>query len=450
MYITQSYLLKVSYLGSEAVCDAKKYKFGALYFSLCDWSRQLYITPYYWLLISLPQPEPITRDLTAAALFDFSALHPERVSKEKYCKFSFSSISDWKLQLYIYNFTRKQQNGTDYDFVHVLRTVLEYFGVPPDMLDPVWTSQLCGQYRSIIRMIGSNLPLKPPPRIHFQIPLIANMPHEYVDATVDTPAIPSLADIMWVFEDKGDSFAKTRMHLPPKKPIVINQNQNDSKPNVNSVQKRESSAERAADPETLKKISALESELLKLRAQIAMIVTTTQAADHIESQNAPLVPLTSPPPLPFLTSTPRPVPPPPPPPPPPCLSSSTDTLNVMELIRQNRKNKTVNGQLQPQNSENKAMPSMMDVLKNLNQVKLRSVQRSPGGTPVRRRRSKGGASVLSDPAALIAEALKRKFAQHRHNTSSDKENSQELSPFGSPESPKVSVHFRRSQGRRHF
>lgn len=65
------------------------------------------------------------------------------------------------------------------------------------------------------------------------------------------------------------------------------------------------------------------------------------------------------------------------------------------------------------------------------------LSRSPGGTPVTRRRSKGGAASLSDPAALIAEALKRKFAQHRHNNSSDKENSLELSPFGSPETPKV-------------
>lgn len=63
--------------------------------------------------------------------------------------------------------------------------------------------------------------------------------------------------------------------------------------------------------------------------------------------------------------------------------------------------------------------------------------RSPGGTPVRRRRSKGVPASLSDPAALIAEALKRKFANNRHNVSSDKENSLELSPFGSPETPKV-------------
>lgn len=65
------------------------------------------------------------------------------------------------------------------------------------------------------------------------------------------------------------------------------------------------------------------------------------------------------------------------------------------------------------------------------------LSRSPGGTPVGRRRSKGGAALLNDPAALIAEALKRKFAKHRHNNSSDKENSLDLSPFGSPEVPKV-------------
>lgn len=64
--------------------------------------------------------------------------------------------------------------------------------------------------------------------------------------------------------------------------------------------------------------------------------------------------------------------------------------------------------------------------------------RSPGGTPARRRRSKGTAALLSDPAAIIAEALKKKFSYHQHNNSSDKENSVELSPFGSPEKPWVS------------
>ncbi|AWP19914.1 putative mitochondrial fission regulator 2-like [Scophthalmus maximus] len=349
------------------------------------------------------------------------------------------------------------------DVLDVLHMVLEYFGVPPDMLVPVWASQLCGQYRSIVRMIGTNLPLTPAARVHFQIPLLTHRPHGYVDVTVDAPAIPSLADVLWVFEDEGDSCAKTRNHLPPKKQSTVNRDvARHPGPAPTRAQRGGRAVRPATEPDALKKITALESELLKLRAQIAMIVTAAPASGLRESQNTPGTPLMSPPPRPALTSTPRcaappPPPPPPPPLPPPCPGVSTDTLSVAELIRQRRKHeKDANGQLKSEGSgltsgsEAKGIPSMLDVLKDLNQVKLRSVDRSPGGTPVRRRRSKGRGALLSDPASLIAEALKRKFAQHRHNTSSDKENSLELSPFGSPDSPKVPPNTRRSQGHRHL
>uniref|UniRef100_A0A8C7S468 Mitochondrial fission regulator n=1 Tax=Oncorhynchus mykiss TaxID=8022 RepID=A0A8C7S468_ONCMY len=97
------------------------------------------------------------------------------------------------------------------DIFDLLQNVLEYFGVSPDMLIPVWESQLCGQYRSLVRMIGTNLPLTPSPRIHFQIPLHTSRQHRYLDVTMDTlPAIPSLADVLWVAEDEGDSFTKIR------------------------------------------------------------------------------------------------------------------------------------------------------------------------------------------------------------------------------------------------
>ncbi|XP_070843706.1 mitochondrial fission regulator 2 [Chaetodon trifascialis] len=339
------------------------------------------------------------------------------------------------------------------DILDVLHVVLEYFGVPPDMLVPVWDSQLCGQYRSIVRMIGTNLPLAPTPRVHFEVPLLTYRPHGYDDPPADTPAIPSFADVLWVFEDKGNSFAKTRNHLPPKKRITVNRDAvRYPEPALNRVQRGGRPVRQTTDPDALKKITALESELLKLRAQIAMIVTAAPDSGLIKSQNAPGSPLMSSLPPPTLTSTPRCAAPPPPPPPPPlpCPDSSAQTSSVIELIRQRRKDeKDLNkGQLKLQ--EVKGIPSMLDVLKNLNQVKLRSVERSPGGTPIRRRRSKGVAALPNDPAALIAEALKRKFAQHRHNTSSDKENSRELSPFGSPETPKVPVHTRRSQGRLHL
>ncbi|XP_031177775.1 mitochondrial fission regulator 2 [Sander lucioperca] len=332
------------------------------------------------------------------------------------------------------------------DILDVLRIVLEYFGMPPDMLVPVWDSQLCGQYRSIVRMIGTNLPLTPTPRVHFQIPLLTDRPHGHVDITMDTPAIPSFADVLWVFEDEGESFAKTRNHLPPKKQSTVNRDVvRYPGPAQNNAQRGGRFVRQRTEPDALKKITALENELLKLQAQIAMIVTAAPASGLTESQNTVGMLLMSPPPPPALTSTPR-CAPPPPPPPPPCPGSSAKTSSLLELIRQRRKN---DKDLKPQDSDVKGIPSMLDVLKDLNQVKLRSVARSPGGTPVGRKRSKGGAALLNDPAALIAEALKRKFAQHRHNNSSDKENSLELSPFGSPVTPKVPLHIRRSQGRLH-
>ncbi|XP_028253393.1 mitochondrial fission regulator 2 [Parambassis ranga] len=342
------------------------------------------------------------------------------------------------------------------DMLYVLRMVLDYFGVPPDMLVPVWDSQLCGQYRSIVRMIGTNLPLTPTPRVHFQIPLVTYRPHGYVEVTMDTPAIPSFADVMWVCEDEGDSFAKTRNHLPPKKSKAVNgEVMRYPRPAQRGGRSRQTN-----DPNALKKITALENELLKLRAQIAMIVTSAPASGSAEPQNVPGSPLMSPSPLPALTSTPRCAPPPPPPPPPPslCPASSTESTSVLELIQRRKKAKDLDkGQLKPQNAglkskelTQKGLPSMLEVLKDLNQVKLRAVERSPGGSPIRQRRSKGGAALPNDPAALIAEALKRKFAQHRHNNSSDKENSLELSPFSSPDTPKVPRSIRRSLGRRHL
>lgn len=320
------------------------------------------------------------------------------------------------------------------DILQALRMVLEYFGAPPEMLVPVWDCELCGQYRSIVRMIGTNLPLQPTPRFHFQLPLISHKSHGSLDVTVDTPTVPSFADVLWVCEDEGDSSTKNRNHLPQKKHRVSNENVRVQRPTLPQTQRGFSSMKSTPDSDALKKISALETELLKLRAQIALIVTTPQ------TPGAP------------MTSTPlRPSPPPPPPlpPPPSCPSTSTSVQTVSALIKSRKQDKNPTKLQDCDRPEVRGVPSMLDVLKDLNQVKLRTVQRSPGGTPVRKRRSKGGSALHSDPAALIAEALKKKFAQNYHNNSSDKENSRELSPFSSPETPKVPLHIRRNQDRRY-
>ncbi|CAL8313962.1 unnamed protein product [Lota lota] len=340
------------------------------------------------------------------------------------------------------------------DVLNLLRTVLQYFGVPQEMLVPGWDSELCGQYRSIVRMIGTNIPLTPTPRVHFQIPLHTYRSHGYVDVTMDTHAIPSFADVLWLAEDEGDSLTKIRNQLPPSKQSIVHRDMDGRLVRLPSrAHRRAPLLGQNSDPEALRKITFLEDELLKLRAQIAIIVTAP--AGLMPAQTLHGTHSLSPPLSPNLTSTPRSAPPPPPPPPPPPSSgpgAPVETLPLFDLIRQRRKanNAQGNGPVQDSVSAN-PMPSMLDVLKDLNSVTLRSVKRSPGGRPIRAGCSGGKSLALpSDPAALIAEALRRKFAHHLHNTSSDKENSMELSPFGSPGSPQVIQQSRRSRGRFHL
>ncbi|GFO23044.1 mitochondrial fission regulator 2 [Plakobranchus ocellatus] len=125
-----------------------------------------------------------------------------------------------------------------------------------------------------------------------------------------------------------------------------------------------------------------------------------------------------------------PAPPPPPPPPPlPLLPASSNRETVTELIR---KRKAL-GTSYLQNKGN--VPDMADVLKGLGSVKLRAVERSPGGTPMSRRRVD---RTPTDPASIIACALKKKFASHRGlSPESDQENDmssflsdKSASPFG--------------------
>ncbi|RXN17989.1 mitochondrial fission regulator 2-like protein [Labeo rohita] len=288
------------------------------------------------------------------------------------------------------------------DIVDLLRCVLEYFGVPPDMLVPVWDSTYCGQYRSIVRMIGTNLPLSPQPRLRFQIPLQTFNRHGHIDVTVDTPAIPTFADVVWLVEDEGDCHTKLRNVVPLRKAFEIPSLGHERSVSVSVPAQRVLG--QGTQPEALQKISALEEELQRLRAQIALIVTAPAE------------------------------------------------VSVSDVIRQRQAAKKEKlAHCGPSaGTAAAALPSMLEVLKDMNQVKLRSVERSPGGTPVKRRRSKGVA-YSSDPAALIAEALKRKFAHKQRNDSFGKENnSAEPSPFSSPDTPRILPYTRRSQGRIHL
>lgn len=80
---------------------------------------------------------------------------------------------------------------------------------------------------------------------------------------------------------------------------------------------------------------------------------------------------------------------------------------------------------------------MLDVLKDMNKVKLRPVERSPGGRPIQKRKRQ---SSQWNPVSLISKALKQKFAFQ--DDSFNKENrSWECSPFSSPETSRFWCHI---------
>jgi len=182
---------------------------------------------------------------------------------------------------------------------------------------------------------------------------------------------------------------------------------------------------------------ALETELAKLKAMIAAVVTKQEAAAPLAAYGAP------PPPPPFpslgVAGGPPGPPPPPPPPPPTGAFQLPKQHNIRDIINANRKG-------QGTELSKPAGPSMADVLKGLGSVKLKGIERSPGGTVLRAKNSGAEpAGMPTDPAAMIAMALKRKFAHRRKATEEDEEESWEekenrflrtkknLSPKGKPD-----------------
>ncbi|XP_037136223.1 mitochondrial fission regulator 1 isoform X3 [Syngnathus acus] len=266
-----------------------------------------------------------------------------------------------------------------------------------------------GSSRSIVRRIASNLPLKPCPRVHFQLyPFdddagVLSMRKEHV--------VASLADVSWIDQedDEDDDREQQEDNVRPcsRAPRGLAFRTRPPRPRRTRLVRRRSlpslhqgpsdpQGPAAANDEAIQKISVLETELAKLRAQIAQIVLAQEKSAHTDASTG-----TSPwPPTPCGSGPPPPRPPPPPPPPlpPPGLQR---TFSAIDLIKERRGKKT---QGQTELKPHAELPSMLDVLKDMNKVKLRSVKSS---RPVEK------SDKLKEPldaAALIAQALKRKFA----------------------------------------
>ncbi|XP_077208008.1 mitochondrial fission regulator 2 [Paroedura picta] len=303
-----------------------------------------------------------------------------------------------------------------------------------------WETKKYGSTRSFVRRLGKILSLASSPRAYIQLCQRPNSLDSEQPGIVNS-VTPSLADVLWIANDVNEPSARFRFDEQPESVLL------SSFPWTASS-KRKSPRETVVNEDTIKKISALEEELSHLRAQIAAIVMVPGAKNDqswsgtINSSTTPRSTF----PQSAVTSTPVPISScstviPPPPPLPDVLPSEFGShISTAELIKQRQaanKNKVIGNRAK----EAKAVPSMTDVLKDLNKVRLRAVERSPGGTPLPKARK-----VIRgqwDPAALIAEALKEKFAAHSNDDDSfDKENrSSDASPFSSPETPIAGRHI---------
>ncbi|NXU21784.1 MTFR1 regulator, partial [Thalassarche chlororhynchos] len=223
-------------------------------------------------------------------------------------------------------------------------------------------------------------------------------------------AVASFADVGWVAQEEGEVSTRLRSEVwsKPAQPLsgelhhsgkslcrqMSLQNPLEEPPVSRSIV--------TANEEALQKISALENELATLRAQIAKIVVLQEQQNLTAVGSSPVASAAVP------VAPPPPPPPPPPPLPPPGLQQS---MSAIELIKERKNKKTNSGQNLTENGPKKSeIPNMLEILKDMNSVKLRSVKRSSEG-------KKSKVADPTDPAALIAEALKKKFAYRYRNDS---------------------------------
>ncbi|GAB1294960.1 Mitochondrial fission regulator 2 [Apodemus speciosus] len=351
----------------------------------------------------------------------------------------------------------------------IVRNMLAYFGVPVDQPGYhvaqadllICQNKGYGSARSIVRVIGRMLPLEPCQRPRFEL-----IPHRNSKESDDYEfTVPSFADVLSVSNEEEASCPQFRHSLWKKKAEGEIAPFHPSKLiwDRSSPALRQNKTETDALPVSeaaIQKIAALEDELTRLRSQIAAIVAMQDLRQSRETGFIDLSDEQAPPSLvtPGRSVEPDHVPsvvlsPPPPPSLPPEFSlqppsslpmQPADThdreIPATEMKRQHSGVKKTDGSHHSKSQRVSDVPNMLDVLKDLNKVKLRPVERSPGGRPIQKRKRQ---SSEWDPVSLISKALKQKFAFQ--DDSFDKENrSWECSPFSSPEASRSLTDYRKS------
>lgn len=345
--------------------------------------------------------------------------------------------------------------------LNILREMLEYFGVPIDQVLRIWENKEYGSARSIVRIIGKILPLEPCPRPIFELTPVSNS----VGSGNYGSVVPSFADISWVANDEEASYFSVRncrwKNEEKEKVEVFHSSQVVWDPVPPALRHNSSvtNSRPAGDP-AIEKIAVLEEELTLLRSQIAALVSLSELkrsprADSLDLDDGPdglgLMPsLEAAPPSVAPDPFPRSVfpSPPPPPPLPPCFSSLQSPYSASDNVCDSDNSATETKKHKPgasktnhscsETQKSKDVPSMLDVLKDLNKVKLRAIERSPGGRPIQKRKRP---SSHWDPVSVISHALKQKFAFQEEDSFEKENRSWESTPFSSPEISRLGHHI---------
>uniref|UniRef100_H3DIT5 Mitochondrial fission regulator n=1 Tax=Tetraodon nigroviridis TaxID=99883 RepID=H3DIT5_TETNG len=287
---------------------------------------------------------------------------------------------------------------------------------------PIWQNKPHGSTRSVVRRIGSTLPLRPPQRACFQeLPGLAPL------RPMDGPMVPTLADIAWIVADEEETYARVRSDSRPLKhewrptPLLV-LHRNSSVPNFRREGKRMEGLKKPGVT-ALNRTTALQDELSRLRAQIAKIVATDSgsnpltpdllspddtsmsfsmapfetasyqpaaatAASFVISDVISMVSELVPDPLPTVSMT----------------ASATFDLDRPSMDFREAEEDTVSL------SKSTSFADVMDILKDMNRMKMSKERYNRGCTSLRE----------EDSATLISEALRKKFVLKEEETASVK------------------------------
>ncbi|XP_014781005.1 mitochondrial fission regulator 2 isoform X2 [Octopus bimaculoides] len=264
------------------------------------------------------------------------------------------------------------------------------------------------------------------------------------------------SEIAWIEEDLGNNCIAVRTQMKNRRNLHFNQSVSTS---INLAEPLSTSTPHNPFEESvnsLQKINEMQSEIEKLKEQIAMMCNTAAFKSEGTSSNHSTVSPTSqthlprtlvpPPPPPPIPPVLRAAPPPPPPPPPPSALKTSDSsskpnkefMSLGDMLKQRMASEggLIGGLKSTSTTGADKPPSMADVLKNLNSVKLKPVERSPGGTPLKRSPLP---CTTTDHQSIIANALKIKFSKiNQHSPDhSQKRRSLNSPHWSSPSPPRV-------------